>query len=159
MEQVEHTEHPHKYRVFLFHVLKGQSGTNGTILKLVPFVPCSKNEAGTEITASLLAVPCVPPVPREKHGINKRTRFLSHRKEFLPSAMVFTPDKKNIFESLEKPSDRLSALYVLNSYRPDSGAKMKRCYSKVSKIVCCPIFFIAKTVLITIKKTAPITIM
>jgi ATP-dependent exoDNAse (exonuclease V) alpha subunit len=41
---------------------------------------------------------------------------LSRGKE---SAMVFTPDKKNLFENLGKPSDRLSALDVLDKYRPD----------------------------------------
>ena len=76
MEQVEQ---PHKYRAFLFHVPKNEYGTHGTNFGIVPLVPCSKNEDETEITASTLAVPCVPPVPPKNiclHRKNVRSRIM-----------------------------------------------------------------------------------
>ena len=45
----------------------------------VPFVPCSKNEDGTEIAASILDVPCVPSVPSKNicpHRKNVRGRII-----------------------------------------------------------------------------------
>ena len=87
VEHMEQVEQPHKYRAFLFHVPQNKYGTHGTNLGIVPPVPYTKNAYGTEITASILAVPCVPSVPSEnmpemkKRGIypqEKRRKYSDH---------------------------------------------------------------------------------
>jgi len=60
-EQREHGEQPHEYRRIPVPSVKKDSGTRGT--ENVPSVPLAINDKGTETTASILVVPCVPPVP------------------------------------------------------------------------------------------------
>ena len=83
-EQREQGEQPHEYRCISVPPAKNDSGTGGTNHETVPPVPFAKNERGTEITASILAVPSVPLVPpknisemNQRTGLNQQRRILA----------------------------------------------------------------------------------